>query len=84
MFTDRFIMLPIKVFSQQQKDLTGKEELDDTMSRVDPNEICEYFSAFEDDQDGTSVLMKSGHRFVCYLPIEDFEQKINEWQSKQH
>ena len=80
MFTDRFIPLPIKTYSQSHEELTGNKELEDAIARINPMEICEYFSVYEDNQDAVNVYLNSGHYFVCYLPIEDFEQKLNEWQ----
>lgn len=80
MFTDIFIQLPIKTVNQRQVDLTGKEEFEDAMARVNPIEICEYFSVFEEEQDATSINLNNGHTFVCYLAIEDLEQKLNSWQ----
>lgn len=81
MFTKRFIKIPIKVYSIEQKELTGKENCEDTFMKLNPFEICYYHPSGIDDNDEnfgcTKIDLKNGNSVICYLSIIDFENLLN-------
>lgn len=84
MFTDRFIELPIKIFDENYKGMTGKEVLEDSWTKVNPMEISHYKPAYDDEDKGdnfncTHVSMKNGDAFFIYLLPKDFEKILNAW-----
>lgn len=83
-FTDRFIKVPIKVFSTREKELTGKENACDTWMKIYPFEIASYRPCFAeeyvDDADATIVVLKSGDSTTVYLTPDEFEKLLNDSQ----
>ena len=78
-FTDRFIKLPIRLYSEKMKDLTGVEDSQDCEVRVNPFEICEYHqTSDESGVPGILVYLKCGETFMVYLSLEDFEKRLNQ------
>lgn len=79
-FIDKFIKLPIKLYSETQKDLTGKAEYVDEVIRVNPSEICSYRAQGDDEnlvEECTSLTLKNGDRFNVYMTVSEFEQVLN-------
>lgn len=77
-FTDKYMRLPIKVFDQKSKDLTGKEELADSVIRINPMNIESYRPSM-DDENAVVVITKSGDNFAVYLSLEVFEKELNDF-----
>ncbi len=83
-FTDRFVKVPTKIYNIKQKELTGNEgELEDSYSKFNPFDICEYRPA-SDTEDGvefedncTSITLKDGNSILAYINISDFEKLLN-------
>ena len=77
MFTDRYIKVPIKTYSETLKRVMDQPPLKDETARIDPYEICEYFPCEEDDEQAVSVHLHSGHSVIVYMSIEEFEKLLN-------
>ena len=77
-FTDRFIKLPAKLYSEYIKDLTDKEQCEDCTISLLPFEIYEYHE-MEDDNEvpGVLIYLRSGESFMIYLSLADFEKALN-------
>lgn len=79
-FTDRFIELPIKIFSTTQKELTGKAEYFDNTLYLLPEEISNFKAVRDDDcdvEECVSVFLKNGESFHVYLTLEEFKNQLN-------
>lgn len=79
-FTDRFVKLPIKIYSESQKELTGKATYEDNYTNVLPLEICSYRPQVDDENgvdECTHVSLKNGESFNVYMTIAEFEAYIN-------
>lgn len=75
-FTDRFIRVPVKIFSYKDESM-GMEIYIDAVSKILPMEIAEYHAYTSDEGPATMVYMKSGRSFSAYLPEESFESLLN-------
>ncbi len=84
-FTDRFIKVPTTVFNIKQKELTGKEVLEQTYIKFNPFDISEYRPAYQDDLDEgenkVSVTLKDGNSILVYLTIDEFEKLLNNFNT---
>ncbi|MEO7046576.1 MAG: hypothetical protein ABI091_14795 [Ferruginibacter sp.] len=80
-FTDRFISLPVKIYDKREKDLTGKENLEESFEKILPFEISNYRKTYdgEDNYDVVNVELKNGGSLLVYLSIEEFEKTINDF-----
>jgi hypothetical protein len=81
-FTDRFIQVPIKVYSVREKNLTGKEICNDSFEKLNPLQIESYRPTFDEDYEGDCVYVsyKSGNPgLTVYLSIDEFETLLNVW-----
>lgn len=81
-FTDRFIKLPIRIFNVKQKELTGKEDLEDSYIKINPLDISSYRPSYTDDDnalDHTTIETKSGDTTTICLTIDEFETAINDF-----
>lgn len=79
-FTDRFIELPIKIFSQKQKELTGNAEYFDNTLHLLPEEISNFKAVSDDDvgvEECVSLFLKNGESFHVYLTLEEFKNQLN-------
>lgn len=78
-FTDRFIKVPISVYSKELKELTGKEDLTDSWMNVLPMEIATYRPTYDDelDKEFVSMMLKCGDITVVHLSIKEFEDLLN-------
>lgn len=79
-FTDRFLRLPIAVYDKHVKNLTGKENLYDSWIKINPHQIESYRPTNpegEDDKDTTMVYMKSGDSSMINMPVDEFEELLN-------
>jgi hypothetical protein len=76
-FTERFLTIPIKTFSVQHKELTGKEECTDTVMRLNPFDISRYHPSFDSDQQCVRVIFKDGSSVLCYLNMTEFENLLD-------
>lgn len=83
MFTDRFIEVPVKIYSLADANLTGKKEYISTYRKINPMEITEYGPTDEDGDDQllfTSVSMRGGvDKFIAFVSVEEFEKLLNEY-----
>lgn len=73
MFTDRFIRLPGKV----PNELFNSEDV--VTLRICPDSIESYYDDVKDNEDVVVAQTKSGDWFYIYLPIKDFEKRLNEF-----
>ncbi len=83
MFTDRFIKVPISVYNIKEKELTGKEILEDSWFKFLPFELAGYRPTYDDnfsDKDYTTIILKSGDTTTANIPPEEFEKLLNEHQ----
>lgn len=84
-FTDRFITVPIKVYNIAEKELTGKENSEDSYEKIDPFEIASYRPTWDSEfpeQKCCGVTYKSGSTLVVFLSIEYFEEILNNFKSE--
>lgn len=83
-FTDRFILLPIRIYSTKQENLTGLRSYHDVEMRVLVFDIGQYFEDIndEDDLEGVCLIMRNGDSSKIELSIEEFEKRLNEWWKK--
>jgi hypothetical protein len=83
-FTDRFILLPIRIYSTKQENLTGVRSYHDVEMRVLVFDIRQYFEDIndEDDREGVCLIMRNGDSSKIELSIEEFEKRLNEWWKK--
>lgn len=79
-FTDRFISVPTKIYNTAMKELTGNEVYEDSFSKINPLEICEYYISSDDDIEVTQVYLKNGRSFCTYITFDEFEKLLNSWQ----
>ncbi len=83
MFTDRFIKVPIKVYSEKEKELTGNETCVDTYRKINPMDIIEYGPTDSDDSgqfEYTVVVLRAKENvFTVYLPVNQFEKLLNNY-----
>jgi hypothetical protein len=80
MFTDRFIKVPIRTYSQRQAELTGKPEYEETWEAVVPFEISTYYPSKDPDVgegEYTQICLKSGKDFMAYISPDKFEKLLN-------
>lgn len=85
-FTDRFLKLPIAVYDKQVKNLTGKENIYDSWIKINPHQIESYRPTSpegEDDKETTSLFMKSGDSTMIQMPVNEFEELLNNFISNQ-
>ena len=83
MFTDRFIKLPIVVFSQKQQDLTGNAEDNPSWIKINPMEISNYKPSYDEGEPDIEIIhmiLKNGFSTLVYLSPEEFEAALNEHQ----
>jgi len=80
-FTERFIEVPISVYSVKEKELTGNENYEDSWFKFLPFELAAYRPTYQDDehnqQDHTTIILKSGDSTVVNLTPEEFEKLLN-------
>lgn len=83
MWSDRFIKLPIQVYDKQQKELTGKEILEDSYIKINPLDISLYRPTYDDfdpeQKEITSVTTKYGDTTLVQLSVWEFEKQINDF-----
>ena len=84
-FTDRFIKVPISIFNVKEKDLTGKENLEESYMKFLPFELALYRPTYTDDEKldltATTVILKCGDSTIVNMPIEDFEKLLNDFDA---
>jgi len=79
MFTDKFIEVPINIYSQKEADLIGVETYSPSIEKIDPFSIRSYYSNLGvEDRDSTTVYFKDGGSLLVYLPINQFEKLLND------
>ena len=61
-----FLEVPIVIGNNEGKDK-------DTVAKIQPGEIEYFYPGF---YHGTSIIMKSGHIFLCQLEYEQFSQAL--------
>lgn len=84
-FTDRFVEVPISIFNVKEKEMTGKENLEDSWFKFLPFELAAYRPTYFDDestrQDCTTIILKSGDTTIANMTPEDFEKLLNSWNN---
>lgn len=83
-FTDRFIKLPIKVYSEKEKSLTGNTTYQDSYVKISPFEIAGYRPQVDEANDideCVNVSLKNGESFNVYLTVKEFEYYVNKHSS---
>jgi len=81
MFTDRFIKVPVQIYSVKNAELTGKRELESSWIKFLPFELSDYGPTADDDDDvmdKTGIHLKSGHYFTAFIKVEEFEKLLND------
>lgn len=84
-FTDRFIKVPIKVYDVAQKELTGKEELEDSWLKFNPFELSNYKPSKDEsvsDDPICHITLKNGYGTLVYMPVEELEKLLNDFDKK--
>lgn len=79
-FTDRFIELPIKIYNEHEKELTGNCEFKDIYLKVLPEEIQQYKPADDEETGITDIVhvrMKGGDTYNVYMDFIQFEDALN-------
>lgn len=79
-FTDRFIRIPIRVYNLKEKELTGKENLEDSYEMIYPFDISRYRPTFDEEspeEKCTCISFKDGKETIAYLSIVEFEKLLN-------
>lgn len=77
MFTGRFIQIPIKTYSERLKALMDEPPMQEAVARIDKSVICYYYPCEDEEQPVTNVYLTSGHSFLVYLSVEEFEKLLN-------
>lgn len=74
----RFIRIPIKIYSVKQKELTGRENTEDTYMKLNPLDISRYYPSTDEENDEVCVkiVFKDGGETCAYLTIEHFERLL--------
>lgn len=81
MFTDKYIAFPVKEYSEEEKELTGKENCRNTTEKIDPFQISNYRTSTDNEgTDCVTVILKSGYIVCVYLPVYEFEKLLNDSQ----
>jgi uncharacterized protein (DUF2344 family) len=78
-FTDRFIKLPTHVYSRSLKELTNKEQYEETEARINPFDITDYYTSEIDGSGVTQICLRNMQRYLINLSIEDFENLLNQY-----
>ncbi len=81
MFTDRFIMVPVELYSINAE-LIGYNEDSKTntvLVRINPLDISIYREYSEGGllTGETTVILKNGENFIIHMPINEFENLLN-------
>lgn len=79
-YTDRFIRFPIKLFNQEEYDLSGEEITTDSYMMINPLHIASYRPSMEENGNATHVSFKDGSTNLVYVRIDLFEEIINKHQ----
>lgn len=82
MFTDRFITIPTEIYNTKQAELTGKEEYYESISKINPLEICEYYESESDGKEVVQIYLKNGRTFCANITFDEFENILNSWQNR--
>lgn len=77
MFTKRFIKLPIKVYNNDFKEMTGEEVCDDTYTMVNPFTISRYRPSDENGGKCVHITFKDSDCLLAYISIKEFEKILN-------
>lgn len=79
-FTDKFIILPVEIFSRETADIIGENNTptDIVQERLDASRIVAYRRDFiEDEHDHVAVELDNGVTHVYALSVEEFEKCLN-------
>lgn len=80
MFTDRFIKVPIRVFSVKEEELTGNSVDTDSWLKFNPFDLSNYKPSYDDaepDVEITHMTLKNGYGVLVYLSPKEFESLLN-------
>ena len=72
MFTDRFVKLPIMVFSVKEQELTGNAIDSESWMKVNTMEISNYKPSYDEgepDIEIVHVTLKNGYGALVYLSV---------------
>jgi hypothetical protein len=76
-FTDRFISIPIRIFSQKEKEIMGKEQCEDSIMRINPFEVSRYYPSDDEGTPCTQIVFRDGGSTCAYMTTEEFEKLLN-------
>lgn len=79
-FTDRFIEVRQKIIQVETDELGNELEMCEGESTVkfDPKEISHYTIYQDEPENGTYLVLKTGEEFWIPMPLDRFEQELNE------
>jgi len=93
MFTDRFIELPTQLYNSEEAELTNKKSWEcpsrDITCKLNPFKIESYRPYLDDSEPDvkkakpiyTRVIMESGDTWLIYLPVSEFEKRLNQFHN---
>lgn len=79
-FTDRFLKLPIKVYSEREKEVMGKCQFYDSWIKIWIHDIVSYKPSTDpelDNVDCVHVRLRDHDAFNVYMEIDEFENALN-------
>lgn len=77
---NRFIKLPIKIYNEQDAELTGKQDKLDSFEMINAQYIYRYRPTWdEDDLNCVCVTFKDGTNILVYLSMQEFEEQLNNY-----
>lgn len=82
-FTDRFLEVPIRVYSIKVKELTDKEVCTPCWLKFNPFELSNYKPSWDEDEPDIEIVhitLKNGYSTLVYLSPHEFEKLINNFQ----
>lgn len=82
MFTDRFIKIPVKIYSEKSESLTGKSENWDAEMKLNPMEISSYYNSFDDENSEAEIVditFKNGTKTAAHMSMKEFEKLLNDF-----
>lgn len=82
MFTDRYARVPIRIYDEEQKELTGSQIELDSYEMVNPFRISSYRPG-GDEENTTLICFDNGQELLVYWHIRQFERVMNDHFKKE-
>lgn len=82
MFTDRYLRVPIKIYDEEEKELTGTQNESDSYEMINPFRISSYRPG-GDDENTTFLSFENGDELLVYWNIRYFERAANDHYRKE-